>query len=174
MPTLPAIADFSSARCMAHRFPNCHEDGKRSQAPAGKRVGNIPKPGCTRRSRPHGGGAGKDMRRSRRRRGAGAPRHLGGCLGAPYRVESRLSARRTPPCFPCFPLHCFRGRAGLMWTPAGRPQPDPPMKRTPPGSDVSRAYASAEVAAGGGEDRHPLRGYKACAKSNEKKNDNKL
>ena len=129
--------------------------GKRSQAPAGKKVGNVPKPGVP-SAKP------TRWRKSREEFAEEQEEERGGSSEAPGRVsrsplgwENGLSARRTPPCFPCLPFHCFRGRAGLMWTPVGRPQPDPPMERTPPGSDVSRAYASAEGAAGGGEDRHP-------------------
>ena len=129
--------------------------GNDPKPPQGKKVGNVPKPGVH-SAKP------TQWRKSREEFAEEQEEERGGSSEAPGRVsrsplgwENGLSARRTPPCFPCLPFHCFRGRAGLMWTPVGRPQPDPPMERTPPGSDVSRAYASAEVAAGGGEDRHP-------------------
>ena len=106
--------------------------GKRSQAPAGKKVGNVPKPGV------HSAKPTRS-RKSREEFAEEQEEERGGSSEAPGRVsrsplgwENGLSARRTPPCFPCFPLHCFRGRAGLMWTPVGRPQPDPPMERDPP------------------------------------------
>ena len=42
-----------------------------------------------------------------------------------------------------------------MWTPVGRPQPDPPMERPPLSTDISRRAGRRGGAKGGGEYRRP-------------------
>ena len=42
-----------------------------------------------------------------------------------------------------------------MWTPAGRPQPDPPMERPPLSTDISGRAGRRGGAKGGGEYRRP-------------------